>query len=109
MLGNFQTESFTSGLGLAVATNAQHAMASLAQLQGWTSISDKMILHKEDPNTTHRTCPGKNVSKADFMAKVNDILKPIEDKPDIEVIADGIKINDAYLDDENLTYVPLRT
>lgn len=26
--------------------------------------------HREDPNTTHRTCPGKNVDKARFVSRV---------------------------------------
>lgn len=109
MLGEYQTESFTSGLGAAVATNAQHAMASLAQLQGWTTMNDKMLLHKEDPKTTHKSCPGKNVFKADFMDKVNKILKPVDEAEAISVIAGGILINGAYVDDKSVTYTPLRS
>lgn len=110
MLGDYQKESFTSGLGAAVATNAQHAVASLAQLQGWTSIDNgKMLLHKEDPNTTHKSCPGKNVFKADFIDKVNKILKPVDEPEAISVIAGGVKIDGAYVDDKSVTYTPLRS
>lgn len=108
MLGDYQKESFTSGLGAAVANNAQHAIAMLAQVQNWTNIKDKMILHKEDPNTTHKTCPGKNVDKLEFMNRVNMILNPVDEKQELTVLANNIKIEGAFVDDKSVTYVPLR-
>ncbi len=115
MLGEYSTESFTSGLGAAVANNAQHAMASLAKIQGWTEINSKMVLHKEDPKTSHKSCPGKNVVKADFMSKVNMILKPVEDEeeekpalPPLSVVVNGVVINDAFVNEKSVTYAPLR-
>lgn len=33
--------------------------------------SSTMKLHKEDPNTTH-VCPGKHVSKSDFIQRVHN-------------------------------------
>jgi hypothetical protein len=110
MLGNYQVEAFDTGLGAQVADNAQHAIACLAQIQGWKTVTNTMILHKEDPKTTHKTCPGKNVSKTVFINRVNEILKPsAPELPKISVIAGGKLIADAYQNEQGLTFVPLRT
>lgn len=109
MLGDYQVESFTSGLGASVASNAQHAIASLAQLQGWATVNEKMLLHKEDPKTTHKSCPGKNVFKTDFISKVNTILNPVDELSEIKVVAGGVLIEGAYVNELNVTYTPLRT
>lgn len=110
MLGNYQVEAFTSGLGAQVASNSQHAIACLAKIQGWTSVSNTMLLHKEDPKTTHKTCPGKNVSKSDFISKVNALIKSADiEVPKISVVANGKIIDGAYQDEKGLTFVPLRT
>lgn len=66
MLGDYNTESFTEGLGDKVRQNALSAVRSLMQIQGWKSVDGILKLHKEDPQTTH-DCPGKNVSKAQFI------------------------------------------
>lgn len=78
MLGDYETESFTSGLGLSVSQNASAAVAILARTLGWSDVNGgRLILHKEDPATTH-DCPGKNVIKADFVGQVNrDLFKMI--------------------------------
>jgi hypothetical protein len=68
MLGNYQTEAFTSGRGLAVQNNAAAAIATLTEVLGLDP--DSMKLHREDPKTTHRDCPGDNVSKSGFIAAV---------------------------------------
>ena len=31
--------------------------------------------HKEDPNTTHKLCPGKNMKKADLITDVQDEIQ----------------------------------
>ena len=64
MVGDYETEPF----GDAVRGNAVRALAALHSLVGLDPNS--LRLHKEDKRTTHRDCPGKNVVKADVIARV---------------------------------------
>ena len=68
MLGNYNKDSFSSGRGLAVRRNAVRAVAALSKALGLSP--DTIRFHKEDTATTHKECPGKNVSKAEFVAEV---------------------------------------
>ena len=70
-LGEFDTEAYETGRGLAVQKNAIAAMAVIGHFAGIDSHS--MRLHKEDPNTTHRDCPGGNCAshKAAIMDAVH--------------------------------------
>lgn len=71
MLGDYATEKFDAGRGLAVRKNA---VAALAILCGTLGISpDQIHLHKEDHLTTH-ICPGKNVDKLKVIAEVKAYL-----------------------------------
>lgn len=72
MLGDFEKEAFTSGRGLAVRNNTAAAIATLSAVLGIDP--DTMKLHKEDKKTTHKTCPGKNVVKADVIKTVKDLM-----------------------------------
>jgi len=71
MLGNYETESFSQGRGLAVHKNAIAAMATLSAVLGLNP--DTIRLHKEDPLTTH-ACPGKNVKKAEVIGEVKALI-----------------------------------
>lgn len=71
MLGDFTAESFSSGRGAAVARNTASAVATLCAVLGLPP--DSLKLHKEDPKTTH-DCPGRNVSKKNFIALAESIL-----------------------------------
>jgi N-acetylmuramoyl-L-alanine amidase CwlA len=71
MLGNYETESFTSGRGLEVRANAVAAMATICAVLGLDPQGVK--LHKEDPKTTH-ACPGKNVVKSEVIAEVRSLI-----------------------------------
>ncbi len=64
MLGDFDTEAFDSGRGLQVRCNAVAAMATLSMTSGLDPF--EMLLHREDPKTTH-ACPGTNVVKGDVI------------------------------------------
>jgi len=68
MLGDFQDEAFNAGRGLDVQKNAVAAIAILTEILGFDP--DGMKLHREDPLTTHKDCPGDNVSKPAFIAEV---------------------------------------
>lgn len=72
MLGEFQSEAFDSGRGALVRGNAVAAIAILSKRLRIDSHS--MRLHKEDPKTTHKSCPGKHVDKAQFIQDVHDAI-----------------------------------
>lgn len=55
-LGDYDTEAYTSGPGAQVRANT---IAALAAISHAASIdSDTLKLHKMDPRTTHKDCPG---------------------------------------------------
>jgi hypothetical protein len=68
MVGDFSREKFDSGDGALVRDNSVFLMAGLCRRFGW-DIAKVLKLHKEDPRTDH-DCPGKFVSKADMIARV---------------------------------------
>jgi N-acetylmuramoyl-L-alanine amidase CwlA len=68
MLGDFATESFTTGRGAQVRDNAVAALASLCHAVGLEPAT--LRLHHEDPKTSHKDCPGPNVDKAAVIAAV---------------------------------------
>lgn len=67
MAGDFDVEAFPPALrDLAV-----HAMATLYAMLGAAPTNDTFHLHKEDPATTHKHCPGKNAGvKADWIKAI---------------------------------------
>jgi hypothetical protein len=72
MLGNYQTESFSSGRGLKVRRNTVAALATLCAVIGLDP--EGLRLHKEDVCTKH-DCPGKNVIKLEVVTEVQDLLR----------------------------------
>jgi N-acetylmuramoyl-L-alanine amidase CwlA len=73
MLGDYQVEDFTSDRGAKVRENTVAALATLSAVLGLDP--DTMMLHKEDPATTHKTCPGRSVDKADVIKRVKALMK----------------------------------
>jgi N-acetylmuramoyl-L-alanine amidase len=71
MLGDYETEAFDSGRGLAVRKNTVAAIATLSAVLGIDSQT--MRIHREDPLTTH-ACPGKNVRKLEVIQEVQDLI-----------------------------------
>lgn len=64
MVGDYSGEPF----GPAVRGNAVSALAGLHQL---VSLDPHTLrFHKEDPKTTHKECPGKNVVKPDMIQAI---------------------------------------
>ena len=63
MVGDYETEPF----GDAVRGNTIRALAALHATVGLDPNS--LMLHKEDPRTTHN-CPGQNVVKSDVIQSV---------------------------------------
>lgn len=72
MLGDFNEESFQDGRGLQVRKNAVAALATLSAVLGLDPTS--MKLHREDPLTTHKGCPGSGVVKSEIIKEVQDLI-----------------------------------
>lgn len=72
MLGDYEKELFATGRGKFVRENTVAAIATLSAVLGVDP--DTMKLHKEDKLTSHKTCPGKNVVKAQVIAEVKALM-----------------------------------
>jgi hypothetical protein len=72
MVGDYSTESFTSGNGAKVRDNAVAAMAILHKALGIDP--DTLHFHKECIKD-HHDCPGKNVDKADMLVRIKAYMK----------------------------------
>jgi peptidoglycan hydrolase-like protein with peptidoglycan-binding domain len=64
LVGEYDEEPFNP----AVRENAVDALAALYACRGLAPATIRF--HKEDPGTTHTDCPGRNVNKADLIARV---------------------------------------
>jgi hypothetical protein len=74
MLGDYNVESFNSGDGQKIQSNALKLMADLHTF--FELDPSTMKIHKEDPKTTH-DCPGKNVIKSDFVKAFSALMNQI--------------------------------
>lgn len=64
MVGDYQSEPFDEGV-------RRNTVALLAELHLWLKLDPGTIrFHREDKATAHKTCPGKNVNKAQLIADV---------------------------------------
>jgi hypothetical protein len=70
-VGEFQSDPFSGSIkdNLVAALAILHAAAGL-QLLPYKRGARGLHFHKEDPNTTHKSCPGKNIVKADLIKAV---------------------------------------
>lgn len=116
MLGDYDTEDFDKGPGAHIHQNAVAAVATLCLKI--RVPADSVHFHKEDPKTTHKDCPGKNVNKESFIREVRAFINdasPEEANPKLVLYRRGhgdlpsvipIRIQDgiAYADGANLAY-----
>jgi hypothetical protein len=81
MLGDFDTESFTTGRGAKVRDNTMQALAIMCKVLKVNASTIKF--HRDDPKTA-KTCPGRNVTKQDVVARVSALMnaKPPADTVD---------------------------
>lgn len=70
-VGEFDRDPFTGSIknNLVAALAILHAAAGL-QLLPYERGVRGLHFHKEDPRTTHKDCPGKNIVKADLIKSV---------------------------------------
>ena len=76
-VGEFESDPFTGSIkdNLVAALAILHAAAGL-QLLPYERGVRGLHLHKEDPETTHTTCPGRNIVKSDLIEDVQaEILR----------------------------------
>lgn len=64
MVGEYEEEPFSP----AVRANTIDALATIHLWQGVDP--EALRFHKEDPETDHTTCPGRNVDKSDILARL---------------------------------------
>jgi hypothetical protein len=73
-LGDFDTENYSSGPGAKIRGNAIAAMAVIARAAGIDSQSIR--LHKTDPLTDHKDCPGEHCASQieEIRASVHEYI-----------------------------------
>lgn len=76
MLGDYDHDSFTVGRGEDVHINAINLLAQLCVKFKMNPADIK--LHKEDPKTTHKNCPGQHVDKATVIQEVTVLRDAFE-------------------------------
>jgi len=78
-VGEFQSEAFDGPVrdNLIAALGILHAKAGLQPLPYQRGVRG-LHFHKEDPATTHRSCPGKNMVKAKVVAAVKDYISHMD-------------------------------
>lgn len=86
MVGDYQSESFDAGV-------QQNVVALLAELHLWLGLDPgTMRFHREDPGTTHKDCPGKNVNKERMIADVRAKMAALRKVPTVALMADTIDL-----------------
>ncbi len=69
-----------AGKGFVIKDTACFCIAVLMRKQGWDADDLWRIkFHKEDPRTTHKTCPGSDLEKPDVIARVRAYLDNLEE------------------------------
>jgi hypothetical protein len=70
-VGEFETDPFDNGVrdNLVAALAILHSKAGLQLLPYQLGVKG-LHFHKEDPATSHRNCPGKNMVKVDLLSRV---------------------------------------
>lgn len=87
-VGEFESEQFDNG----VADNLIGALAILHARVGLDPADYKfgtrgLHFHKEDPETTHKNCPGRNMNKAALVLAVSERMKAASPGDHIDVPA----------------------
>ena len=70
-VGDYETESATSGLGAEVQRMGQELSAVCCEFFGWDPANLKF--HYEDPNTDH-ACPGSNMNKKTYIGECQQCM-----------------------------------
>lgn len=88
MLGDYDSEEFTSGRGAKVRDLSVQAIALLNQRIG--AKPESLRFHRDDPQT-NKTCPGMKVQKADMVARVASAMRT-SPPPEMVSNSSGFKV-----------------
>ena len=79
-VGEFDRDPFTGPIkdNLVAALGILHKAAGLSVLPYAVGVRG-LHFHKEDVKTTHKSCPGKNMNKANLVAAVQDFIESEDD------------------------------
>lgn len=74
-VGEFERDSFDGPIrdNLVAALGILHAKAGLQLMPYQTGVRG-LHFHKEDPRTTHKSCPGRNMVKPDLIQRVSQYI-----------------------------------
>lgn len=74
-VGEFERDPFDGAIrdNLIAALGMLHAKAGL-QVEPYERGVRGLHFHKEDPKTTHKSCPGRNLKKPPLVAAVKDYI-----------------------------------
>jgi hypothetical protein len=81
MLGDYEVDEFETGRGQQVRRNTVAAMATLCEVLDLKP--EEIRLHKEDTQTDHKKCPGKNVDKGAVIADIKALMEARRGRPNI--------------------------
>lgn len=68
IVGDFDREELSEAHGELVVA----ALATLHDKMGW--LESNIRLHKDDPATTHTSCPGKNIRREELESKLQTLI-----------------------------------
>jgi len=73
MLGNYDSESPSSGRGLDVIETTAQVVAALLTRMKLLATDKTILFHRDDPKTS-KTCPGSLINKSWFVSKVQGYM-----------------------------------
>jgi len=73
MLGNYDSESPSSGRGLDVIETTAQVVAALLRRMKLLATDKTILFHRDDPKTS-KTCPGSLINKSWFVSKVQGYM-----------------------------------
>ena len=72
MMGDYNVDDDDAGDGLKVKNNAAALFGMMYARLGLDP--DNIKMHRDDPETTHKACPGSDIDAADFIARVKEFM-----------------------------------
>lgn len=105
-VGEFEREPFDNGVrdNLVAALGIMHARIGLNPSDYKFGVRG-IHFHKEDPVTTHKTCPGHNIIKSDLVADVDSYMHAANGGDHVHVPEHVHEAATAAMTDEEMTSV----
>jgi GH24 family phage-related lysozyme (muramidase) len=103
LVGNYDVEALSD----QIRDDAVFAIACMYKLMKLTPTADNFKFHKEDPRTTHKRCPGRNVGTKEWWinavkavlvgAAITTVTVTPVPKPPVQTVIVAPKINEATM------------